>query len=477
MQRASHTPSRERLLFSLRYLEYFFCWIMIWQGSFAAQSPIQISTWFSFPTGVGSKEVVMVLLFLVLLIERTLTGDYTLRRSYFYSPLLFLAGMMFLSWARGSIIDQRFAIIIEVHDLPEWPIVFLLVNNAFRDSEEGPILFKMIFLTMVPKVFESFWTLFFSTDPRMSWGVVQSWRDGYLLDIAIVGAIVMVHYRGTALKRLKWFLYAAFPLAEAVLILGFRRAAILSSIASAFAMLFMLPRRRRRRQLALIGALIGGFIVFALVTNPLEVAGRFMGVIDPSGEGSAYIRLMELPNVLLNIWKNPIWGVPMGIPWTTYYRMPVSAVYTTLGTHLSYLYWPLRMGIFGLIAFLWLYGSICKAAFLNYRFRKTEEDFFFGMVSIQMMIMYFISSFFGLMYADGLPIVLSVMMVAFQHQSRTILGTYDLREISFWRSMRMGRIVSQPTLGERLRRLLAPRILQIHRFALQSVTEEDYSKQ
>jgi hypothetical protein len=392
----------------------------------------------------------------VLLIDRTLTEDYSLHRSYFNAPLLFLAAMAFISWSHGSIMDQRFAFGLEVHDLPEWPIAFLLVNNAFRDPEEGPVLFKIIFLTMVPKVFESFWTALYSTNPQSSWGVVQSWRDGYLIDIAIIGALVMMHYRGTVLKRLKWFLYIVFPLGESILILGFRRAAILSSIAAAFAMIVTLPRFRRRRQLAVVGAVLGGFILFSIITNPVAVAARFMGVIQPGGEGSAYIRLMELPNVLLNIWHHPILGVPFGIPWTTYHRMPVSAVYTTLGTHTSFLYWPLRMGIFGIIAFVWLYGSMCKAALLNYRFRKTEEDFFFGQLSIQMMVAYFVNSCFGLMYADGLVYVLSVMMVAFLHQSRMILGTSNLREVSFWRSMRTRRIVVKVPLADRVRHLLSP---------------------
>ena len=460
MERTYGTTPRDRLLLSVRNLEYFFGWLLLWQGSMLPGSPVQLDTWFTFPVGVGDVEVVSVLFFAMILIERTLTQDYTLRRSYFNAPLLFLSGLLFLSWFRGSVMDQRFAFVLEVHDLPEWPIAFLLINNAFRDTEEGPVLFLLLFLTMLPKGFEALWIFRYSTLPQKSWGVVQSWRDGYLLDVAIAGALVAMHYRGTKLKRLKWFLYLMFPLAEGVLILGFRRAAIISSILSAFAMLVTLPRAMRRRQWAIIGSVLGGFILFSILTDPLAVLGRFAGVLHPAGEGSAYIRLMELPNVLQNIWHHPILGVPFGIPWTTYYRMPLSADYTTLGTHTSYLYWPLRMGIFGVIAFAWLYGSMCKAALLNYRFRKTEEDFFFGQLSIQMMIVYFISSFFGLMYADKLVYVLAAMMVAFQHQSKLILGTSNLREVSFWRSMRTGRLAYHLPFAERMRRLRSQRALQ-----------------
>ncbi|MFI5201392.1 MAG: O-antigen ligase family protein, partial [Candidatus Kapaibacterium sp.] len=433
MKRSAYSPifARERLLLSVRNLQYFFCWVILWQGSFLANSPIQIFTWISLPKGLNPPEIMVTVMFLLVLIERTLTGDYTLRRSYFNAPLLYLAAIVFISWARGEVMNQRFAIVLEIHDLPEWPLVFLMLNNAFRDPEEGPVLFKLLFLTILPKTFESFWTFFFSTDPTTKWGILQSWRDGYFLDIIIVAGLVFMHYRGTKLKPLKWFVYISILLSEAILILGFRRAAILSSIASAFVMFVTLPRDRRRRQLIVVSSVIGGFILFTLLSNPLAIVARFLGVLNPAEEGSAYIRLMELPNVLLNIWHHPLLGIPFGIPWKTYYRMPISAYYTTLGTHTSYLYWPLRMGIFGVIAFAWIFGSMGKSILLNYRFRKTEEDFLYGQLSIQMMVCYFVSSFFGLMYADGLVMVLSVMMVAFQHQSKVILGTSDLREISF----------------------------------------------
>ena len=462
-------PHRKGLLFSLRNLEYFLLWITLWQGSFLAKSPIQLSSWIPIPNGVSSTEIILVFMFLVLAMERTMSGDYALHRSYFNPPLLFLAAAVFVSWANGCIVNQRFAIVLEIHDIPEWPIIFLFVSNTFRDPEEGPLLFKMLFLTMIPKIFESYWSYAFGSSVRNSWGLVQSWRDGYLLDVAIIGALVMMHYRGTKLKRLKWYLYLAFPAAEAILILGFRRAAILASVGAAMFMFFTLPRGRRKKQLVVVGSVLGGFILFSLITNPLAVAARFMGVLQPAGEGSAYIRLMELPNVLLNIWHHPILGVPFGVPWTTYYRMPISAVYTTLGTHTSYLYYPLRMGIFGVILFGWLFGSMIKAAILNYRFRKTEEDFFYGQLSLQMLATYFISASFGLMYADGLGYVLVIMMVAFQHQAYNILGTSDLRRIAFWRSIRAGSLVYQTPLGDRIRQILSARFRKPEYSALNEV--------
>jgi O-antigen ligase len=164
---------------------------------------------------------------------------------------------------------------------------------------------------------------------------------------------------------------------------------------------------------------------------------------------------MEWPNVLENIRRHPILGIPSGIPWVTYYRMPLSAVYTTLGTHNTYLYWPLRTGIAGIIMFVWLLCKFWKTALINYRLRKTEEDFFFGQWGIQMLIMYQVACFFGLMYADSMSGLLAVIMTVFQLQTKHITGRSSLREVAFWQTMRTGRLMYRPPMIERLRAVFA----------------------
>ncbi len=131
--------------------------------------------------------------------------------------------------------------------------------------------------------------------------------------------------------------------------------------------------------------------------------------------------------------------------------MPLSAVYTTLGTHNTYLYWPLRTGVAGVIMFLWLLCKLWKTALINYRLRKTEEDFFFGQWGIQMLIMYQVACFFGLMYADMMSGVLAVIMTVFQLQTKHITNRASLREVAFWQTMRKGRLMYGPPLTERLR--------------------------
>jgi hypothetical protein len=133
--------------------------------------------------------------------------------------------------------------------------------------------------------------------------------------------------------------------------------------------------------------------------------------------------------------------------------MPLSAVYTTLGTHSTYLYWPLRAGIPGSIAFIWFLSKSWKTACINYRLRRTEEDFFFGQWGIQMLIMYQVACFFGLMYADMMSGMLAVILTVFQLQTKHITGRSSLREVAFWQTMRTGKLIYREPLLRRLRAL------------------------
>jgi O-antigen ligase len=438
-------------------VKYVLCWLMLWQDTMVGGSIFQIESWGNMNLPLRSDEIMVFLLFVVILIERSVTRDFTLRRSNYTGPFLLMASFLFVGWLRGCIIHERAAFVMEAHDLFAWPVCFFIVSNAFRDPEEGSLLFKIMLIAVIPKCADGVWIWFFSSDPSKHWGVIQMWRDGYLVSVAIIGTLLFIHYRGRELRTLKRVMLIAFPLIIVILIISYRRTATLSAVCSAFALFVTLPKKYRMRHVAVVGGMLFIFILFVFVTDPIEFLARFSGVVSPKGEGSAYIRLMEWPNVIENIRRNPIFGLPVGVPWITYYRMPLSSVYTTLGSHNTYLFWTLRGGIFGAVTFLWLFGILWKQVLLSYRLRKTEEDFYFGQLAIQMLIMYHISCFFGLMYGDDMPAFMAVVLTACQLQSRRIIGRDSLKEVAFWKTYMTGKLTFKQPIIEKLRlRLFGP---------------------
>ena len=438
----------ERIVFSIRKVKYVLCWLMLWQEGMVSGSLLQIRTYITFPNYITTVEIAGALLFLTMLIEHSLTRDFTVRRSYFSGPLILIALSFFMSWCRGSFMKQHVAFILEFHEAFELPLLFLLISQAFRDEQDREVLWKILFFAIIAKACDGTYIYFFSARPERYWGVVQSWRDGYLLGIGCIGFLLLLQYHGNALKQIKWWMLVTSPVLALTFVMSFRRTFFVGTFICMMVMFFTLPRDKRKLHFVLVVCVILGFLLTVVLTNPIEVATRLTGIVAPQNEGSAYIRLMELPNVLENIKRNPIFGVPVGIPWIAYYRMPRSAVYTTLGTHNAYLYWPLRAGIAGAIAFAWLVCKFWKTAIINYRLRRSEEDFLVGQWGIQILVMYQIACFFGLMYGDMMSAMLAVILTVFQLQTKHITGRSNLRDVAFWQTMRTGSLIhTQPLLN------------------------------
>ncbi|MDP4220624.1 MAG: O-antigen ligase family protein, partial [Bacteroidota bacterium] len=226
------------------------------------------------------------------------------------------------------------------------------------------------------------------------------------------------------------------------LIISYRRTSILALLVSAVVMFVTVGKGRRMRQLWLFLSLIVFTIIFILIPDPGGIFARLVGALfQPQEEGSSYIRLMEFPNIVQNIIHNPIFGVPIGTQWFQYYKMPIFANYTTLGCHNTYLYWPLRTGIMGTFAFVWLLARIWKAIIVNIAIQKTEEDFLLNQFLFHCMIVYNFSSFLGLMYADAMSIMTSFVLVILQLQMLHTSGIINYKNVDFWRTWRRKELV------------------------------------
>jgi O-antigen ligase len=196
-------------------------------------------------------------------------------------------------------------------------------------------------------------------------------------------------------------------------------------------------------------------MVVTVLTDPIGVISRLSGIVDPGEEGSAYIRLLELPNVLQNIAHNPIWGTAIGTQWKQYYRMPSSAVYTTLGTHNTYLYFPLRTGIIGTVGFFWLLGRIWKALLVNVWLSKGDDQKFTTQLFLHMFVIYQVACFFGLMYGDAMSSLLGLILVMLSFEMQEITGLRSYAYVDLLATLRAKRLVYRtpkliPWLSQRL---------------------------
>jgi hypothetical protein len=416
----------------------------MWQGWSVGGSPIQLNFLGELLNGLPFylHENILIITFLLLVLERLLTDDLTLTRSYFSGPMIIMGFALVLSWSFGVFVRQRFSIVYEAHDSIVIPLSFFILINIFRRPSDRNILLVFFLFAAIMKGFESIWIRMFSTDPNAGWGTLLFWRDGFIVAMGVAASFILIQYRGTKFRWLRTVMIVMGPMVLYGLIVSFRRTFILALIVSVFIMFFTMGRSRLKRQIWLFVAFLFGLIIVVLVTDPLGIIGRLGGAIaSPKEEGSSYIRLMEYPNVLMNIYHNPIFGVPIGVEWHIYYSMPMFANFTTLGCHNSYLYWPLRTGIIGSVAFLWFLGRMWKAILINLRIQKTEEDFLMNQVLLHSMIMYNFACFFGLMYADAMNIMTGFLMVMVQLQMRHATGMTSYKKVHFIQTFLQKKIV------------------------------------
>ncbi|HYM19992.1 MAG TPA: O-antigen ligase family protein [Candidatus Kapabacteria bacterium] len=431
----------EHPIFSFRTIKYILLWLLLWQDNMVLGSPIQIIERLVDTGAVHPLEVWLIICFLTLCLERIISGNYELRRSYFWGPLLLMALALVFSYIRGMLQLQEFRIVFEIHEAILLPVAYFVILNMFREPGEWRVLLVLLIFASIGKAFDGALIYFFSNYEKVQWGVLQLWRDGFLMAIGVLSTLLLFHYKGRSLMWLKRLLYWTTPVMLFTLIVSYRRTFFLAILVGCAAMIFLLPRERRAKQLLVIFGFIFAILIVVLATDPVGFFMRFFGAFNPDEEGSAYIRMMEYPNIFLNIYHNPIWGVPIGTFWHQYYRMPMYAVYTLYGCHNTYLYWQLRCGIPGTVAFWWFISRQWKAALIQFRLtRNTEEKNFFAILSILIMVVYHVACMLGLLYADGF-IIMAVYMVALQLMMESELGLKSLRDVRLIPTLKHRRLV------------------------------------
>jgi hypothetical protein len=197
-------------------------------------------------------------------------------------------------------------------------------------------------------------------------------------------------------------------------------------------MFVSIGKGNRKKHALLFVSLLLTLFVFILVTDPIGFITRMFAVVNPKEEGSAYIRLMELPNVLMNIYDNPIFGTAIGTQWHQYFRMPLFANFTTLGTHNSYL---------ALIGFWWMISRIWKVVLLQNRFTENVDDKFLAQISMYMIIMYMLGSFFGLMYGDIVTPIMAMYLTSLQLFTEERFGMTKINNIKLWQTLKEKKVI------------------------------------
>ena len=160
----------------------------------------------------------------------------------------------------------------------------------------------------------------------------------------------------------------AVPLVVLSFLLSYRRSFWLAAAFAVVLVLIVASRRRGRAVLA-IGA-VGLLLVLAgtltlgrssEVQSPVVERARSLQPERLASTSADRYRLDEQDNVIADLRAHPLTGLGMNVPWTA--RHPLSEEHDRNYVHVVALWYWLKLGILGLIAFAWLYAMALLTAF------------------------------------------------------------------------------------------------------------------
>lgn len=206
----------------------------------------------------------------------------------------------------------------------------------------------------------------------------------WLILLALLGSVAAI---AGGMPKERWMAIGV-PLLTASLLLSYRRSFWIAAILGLLLVLLLGTSRRGRRVLVPVTVLVVGAIwlvgsIEFQAQTPL--ANRVQSLAPSQLETNAQdrYRLDERANVIEEIKRNPIAGIGLQGEWRASERpLPVEHVEGRTYVHFALLWWWLKLGILGAVAFV---AVILGALLLSWRtWRSNREPLFrcFGLASL-----------------------------------------------------------------------------------------------
>ncbi len=177
-------------------------------------------------------------------------------------------------------------------------------------------------------------------------------------------------------RRISWWVWLSAPLGMAAFALSFRRGFWIGAALGVVMVLTLVGVRYTRRVGAVIAiAIIPVITVSVLVgtgvvssQNPLVARIESISVAKVTSSVEDRYRIDEESNVVPQVVAHPMTGLGLGVAWRETER-PVSIWFSDqfLYDHVTVIWWWLKLGIFGLVAYLALMGTLVVSAYRLWR--------------------------------------------------------------------------------------------------------------
>ncbi len=193
----------------------------------------------------------------------------------------------------------------------------------------------------------------------------------WLVLLAILGVTAGLLLRA----RMPVWLLAASPLLLMSLALSFRRSFWIGA-ALALVLVLLLGSRRLGARLTFVVAVLLTVAVWAVsfqvqAEAPIVERARSLEPSKLEQNAQDRYRIDEVENVVAEIRRQPVTGLGLGVQWTAVHPLPIEHENGRSYTHVAVLWWWLKLGILGLVAYLSVMGTCLAMSWQVWR-RSTD---------------------------------------------------------------------------------------------------------
>lgn len=181
----------------------------------------------------------------------------------------------------------------------------------------------------------------------------------WVMTVAVLGIVAAA----VARVRLPWWALTAAPLMLASLLLSYRRSFWIADLLG-LALVVLLGLSNNGRRVLLPGVLLIGAAIWSLggvavqSDTPLGQRVQSLSSSKIQAKPEDRYRLDERANVVATLKREPVTGLGFGVGWRATERpLPVEVNPDHQYVHFAVLYWWLKLGILGLLAYLAFLGA------------------------------------------------------------------------------------------------------------------------
>ena len=196
----------------------------------------------------------------------------------------------------------------------------------------------------------------------------------------ILMVVFLLTLLAAAIRRVhlpRW-IWLSSPVVALSLLLSFRRSFWIALVLGLVIVGFLAAGRRSRPVVVLLLLAIGLSLWTVMSvggstdsTNPIIDRAQSLSPSRLNATSGDRYRLEEQRNVVAEVKAHPVEGLGLGIPWTQRYAVSELHPGGRYYTHVTPLWYWLKLGILGVVAYVWLAGAAITVA--HHRFRRAGD--------------------------------------------------------------------------------------------------------